>query len=56
MDYKVAYIKLYGACGAAIEEIESLNFGQCKVNLQKAISAAEEIIFADSDEPIAETK
>lgn len=50
MDYKTAYIKLYGAYGAAIEEIDNQNFGQCKDVLKQAIASAEEIIFADEAE------
>lgn len=43
MEYKTAYIKLYGAYAAAIEEIDQLNFGRCKEILNAAIAAAEEI-------------
>lgn len=49
MDYHAAYIKLYGAYGAAIEEIENQNFGRCKDVLKAAIVAAEGIIIVDDE-------
>lgn len=50
MEYHKAFIKLYGACGAAIETLEKQNYGQCYEILKTAIDAAEEIPFEDEPE------
>lgn len=50
MEYHKAFIKLYGACGAAIETLENKNYGQCYEILKIAIDAAEEIPFEDEPE------
>ncbi|MFV0401238.1 MAG: hypothetical protein ACK5LX_11550 [Oscillospiraceae bacterium] len=57
MNYKKAYIKLYGAAGAALEELDAaigadVNTVRAKAILTEGINQSEEIVLSDEETKI----